>query len=457
MTQGTGDASKGELLAQGEALLARAKTLLGVLKSQARRAFVLELTGTPKAGKSTSVATLQTFFREAGFQVHLLKERAADCPLPMKGHFFFNAWTSATMLAEVLETHETSVDLLILDRGFFDALVWLELQERREQVTPQEKRVFADFILLERWRKLVDTTVIMRASPDRALEREHKDQLVRRPPGSMMNPRALAEFNEALDQVTAEYAGRFDLTVIDTTDAQGVVPTNIKLLQDLLPRIEQWADPSIAVVPRAAVVEVFGDQPFIHGDDAEAALARLGGHVTILKRSSAEADPNFVQFIAAGIHTHGGDIVVLERDSDSKKSAAYGRFTLWVGRHVEISDCAEQDVLTNGRSGLIERIKQDLHLASDLQPELLGLAWDPHQQESQHLGIMFRVPIANPYVAKHLANKQFKKMARTQRVRSVFMTQEKILSDVARQELDLEPWSKHIINNILLTTPDASP
>src|SRR5690242_121428 len=88
---------------RGEGLLARAAALLPIMRAQARRAFVLELTGTPKAGKSTSVTTLQTFFKEAGYQVHLLKERAADCPLPMKGHLFFNAWTMATMLAEVLE------------------------------------------------------------------------------------------------------------------------------------------------------------------------------------------------------------------------------------------------------------------------------------------------------------------------------------------------------------------
>lgn len=71
-----------------ERLLERASEFLDILRSQARRAFVLELTGTPKAGKSTSVVTLQTFFKQAGYQVHLLRERAADCPLPMKGHFF---------------------------------------------------------------------------------------------------------------------------------------------------------------------------------------------------------------------------------------------------------------------------------------------------------------------------------------------------------------------------------
>lgn len=92
---------KSEPVSLGEHLLSEASALLTILRAQARRAFVIELTGTPKAGKSTSVATLQTFFKEAGYQVHLLKERAADCPLPMKGHFFFNAWTTATMLAEV--------------------------------------------------------------------------------------------------------------------------------------------------------------------------------------------------------------------------------------------------------------------------------------------------------------------------------------------------------------------
>lgn len=245
----------------GEVHLERARALLDILRSQARRAFVLELTGTPKAGKSTSVVTLQTFFREAGYQVHLLRERAADCPLPMKGHFFFNAWTSATMLAEVLETHEANVDLLILDRGFFDALVWLELQARRDQVTVEEKKVFADFILLERWRSLVDTTVVMKVDPGIALEREHQNQIVPRN-GSMMNPDSLAQFNDALDFVAAQHGDLFDLITIDTTAAKGAIGTNTELLADLLPRIERWADPDIAVVPKECVVELFGDRPF---------------------------------------------------------------------------------------------------------------------------------------------------------------------------------------------------
>lgn len=437
-------ASERDKDAEGERFLTQARDLLGVLRMQARRAFVIELTGTPKAGKSTSVVALQTFFKEAGFQVHLLKERAADCPLPMKGHFYFNAWTMATMLAEVLETHETSVDLLILDRGFFDALVWLELQVRRDQVTAAEKKVFSDFVLLERWRSLVDTTVVMKVDPTVALKREHQNQIVRRE-GSMMNRRALGEFNNALAHVTEQYSTCFSILTIDTTDAQGVVETNLELLGELLPRIETWADPRIAVVPRKAAIDVFGDSPFLHGDEAQDALARLAREVTFHKRSEAEQDKNVVQVIGAGVHVHGEKIVVLERERRDKKTKDYGRHTLWIGCHV---DTEGEDLLGGAMICLDRRIQQELHLSTRPQSEFLGLAWDKNQTENQHFGVMFRAPLLNDYVADHLKNKQFKKMGRSGRIKSLFMTQEEILRSL--DELELEPWSYYMARNIKL-------
>jgi predicted NUDIX family phosphoesterase/thymidylate kinase len=429
---------------QGETLLSRAADLLTILRKQSRRAFVLELTGTPKAGKSTSVVTLQTFFKEAGYQVHLLKERAADCPLPMKGHFFFNAWTMATMLAEVLETHETNVDLLILDRGFFDALVWLELQMRRDQVTKEEKKAFSEFVTLERWRSLVDVTVIMKVSPEKALDREHHNQIVHRF-GSMMNPKALAEFNDALARVAHDYQTRFKLIDIDTTNATGAVTTNLELLNALLPQMETWADPEIAVVPRSALTAVFGELPFIHGNEARAALVELAKQVSFRKRSEAEKDKEVVQLIASGIHAYKDKVMLLERDVRDKKTKDYGLRTLWIGPHVD----QEGDLLEAARSCLDRRIRQELHLSTHPQMDLLGLAWDKKHEESQHFGVMFRVPVLNEYVADHLANKQFKKMGRSPRIKSVFMTQEEIVRGL--EDLDLEPWSEHMARNIKLT------
>src|ERR1051325_10881641 len=117
----------------------------------ASRAFVMEFAGTPKAGKSTTVEAIRHFLTRYGFRVHLLTERAAVCPIPMKGHLFFNTWCVASMLAELLANIETETDVIIVDRGLFDALVWLTLQERRGELTGAEARTIESFILLERW------------------------------------------------------------------------------------------------------------------------------------------------------------------------------------------------------------------------------------------------------------------------------------------------------------------
>lgn len=138
--------------------------------------------------------------------------------------------------------------------------------------------------------------------------------------------------------------------------------------------------------------------------------------------------------------------MVLERDLRDKKATHYGRRTLWIGCHI---DNNSRDLLTDAMYCLDRRIQQELHLSMRPEMNLLGLAWDGNQVESQHFGVMFHVPVVNDYVADHLKNKQFKKMGRAGRIKSVFMTQEEISCDLA--ELDLEPWSQHMTRNIKLT------
>lgn len=75
---------------RAEKLLEEAREVSKLCRAQARRPFVLELAGTPKAGKSTPLGVLRDFLEHAGFEVSVMKERAAECPVAMKGHFFFN-------------------------------------------------------------------------------------------------------------------------------------------------------------------------------------------------------------------------------------------------------------------------------------------------------------------------------------------------------------------------------
>src|SRR5216683_4994914 len=112
----------------------------------AHRAFVIEFAGTPKSGKTTAVEAIRHFLSRQGFRVYVLAERAAVCPIPMKGHLFFNTWCASTMLAELLANVETETDIIIVDRGLFDALVWLTLQRQRHELTADEAQVIEAFL-----------------------------------------------------------------------------------------------------------------------------------------------------------------------------------------------------------------------------------------------------------------------------------------------------------------------
>lgn len=408
----------------------------------ARRAFVLELTGTPKAGKTSTLATLQAFFKSAGFRVSTLKERAAECPLSMKGHFFFNAWTMTTMLADVLANLETDADLLLLDRGFLDALIWLELQAARHQVSDYERRVFTEFVLLPRWRRLVDHTIVMTATPDKALEREDQGTLIQRR-GTLMNPAALAEFNAATQRTLTAHGPYFDHTVLDTTTAESAKSSTLRLLAEVLPVLERWSNPEIFVVRRADLPAIFGERKYLD-IDAPAALDRLSRLAFKQDRVSASREADLVQLVVGGIHVRNdGRILVFRRDPNDAKSASYGKTILWKGCHLGTAALTQDELA----GALTTRLREDLHLEVELEPRLLGLA-APVRSEPvsthKHLGIMFRVELSDE-IARTLHEKTFHRSGRAHPIRGQFKTQEAIIAEA--DDLDLEPWSRHFICN----------
>jgi len=433
-------------MADYTALKERAERLLRVVRKQARRSFVVELAGTPKAGKSTSVTLIEQFFKQCGFRVHLLKERAAECPLPMKGHFFFNSWTTCSMIAEVLETVDTDTDLLILDRGFFDSLVWLELQRRRGQVTDGEAKVFSDFVLLSRWSRLVDVTLLMRVAPDVAMLRENERRIIPRE-GSIMSPVALGEVNGALGDARERYGNRFTL-VEPPEQGAGVVPDNAALVEALLTHFEQWADPCTLSVPRKLLEEHFqprtdGPQVLQNGA-ALKALDSLLANTHHDRRSTLEAAPDYVQLVACALPRDSAmDFFVLRRTRRDKKSRDFGRYTVWKGCHLErdgANPTTVNGLLAAAASQLQNRLLTDFHLALALAPSFRALVWRPGEA---HAGLFFEVAIANDVVVHNMQQKEFRQQGRFESQSGVFRPRE----DVLRIE-ELEPWSQAYLNQV---------
>jgi hypothetical protein len=232
---------------QIETLASRAQSIHDNLLRFASRAFVIEFAGTPKAGKSTSVEAIRHLFARHDFRVHVLIERASVCPIPMKGHLFFNTWCASTMLAELLANVDTETDIVIVDRGVFDALVWLTMQRQRHEVTDPEARKIGGFLLLDRWRTLIDLAVVMNVSPKEAIARENSQRISRKL-GSIMNPEVLKNISQAVDRAVKEYGSKFGSIIKYETSGRDVKASNVGLADKILNQLEVFLNPKILVM-----------------------------------------------------------------------------------------------------------------------------------------------------------------------------------------------------------------
>jgi hypothetical protein len=117
----------------------------------------------------------------------------------------------------MLESLYRDIDVFILDRGIFDALVWNEWLKMTGKITSEEAAQVAQFFTMQRWTELVDLLFILTCDPKVSIEREYADQLTTKR-GTIMAEETLKQFSEAADKILRENSRKFKKVVsIDTT------------------------------------------------------------------------------------------------------------------------------------------------------------------------------------------------------------------------------------------------
>ena len=96
----------------------------------------------------------------------------------------------------MLEALYRDLDVFILDRGVFDALVWNEWLEMTGKITREEAQQVADFFTMDRWTKLIDLVLVLTCEPKKSIEREYADQLTTKR-GTIMSEHTLEQINQA--------------------------------------------------------------------------------------------------------------------------------------------------------------------------------------------------------------------------------------------------------------------
>jgi len=202
-------------------------TLEQLNSSPPSRPVFVEFSGTPKSGKSTCIDIVSHFFRRVGFNVLAPTEGASKrTPYYLRRDLVaFNTWSASYALTHIIEGlhHSDRYHLAILDRGLFDALAWFQLLENDAEISREVRDTIHNFILVEKWKSVIDAVFLFTADSATSLERENEDKLIDEP-GRTMNPDFLDKLNYAYAEVRESYGGEFKITDITTSKKEDTSP-----------------------------------------------------------------------------------------------------------------------------------------------------------------------------------------------------------------------------------------
>lgn len=434
-------------------LQTRAEETLARFQTQARRPIVIEFAGVPKAGKTSTLGQVYTFLKRCGFRVQIVVERASVCPIKDKKHFTFNVWTACTTLAQVLEHTQDpprpdDPQVLILDRGLFDAIAWLRLMERLSRIRTDELRTIEEFLLADEWRKRVTGVIVMTVSPADAMRRE-MGHLPIEGKGSIMNPEVLQQMLQNTKECIKTLEDKFRIFPIDTSSGgNNASPqeTAENVAQIVLELIEQELQEDILCLPKRDVKRVFEDRTFVHADAAASLVDLFGSQGKYAPRGEAEANPELVQAIpVVVVRNKTGDVLRLRRKERNGTSRLHEEIVIWAGGHVRLEDGRNGKAILRGA---MRELKEELRLR--VEPEelvLKGAVYADVGDSAKHLGLVYEWRAETDDVAVTLSNAEFFER------KGSSLSGKFVPLDEIRQDLDAkrikEAWSHDIITRVL--------
>lgn len=443
-------------------LILRARDASTRFENQARKPIVIEFAGCPKAGKTSTIGQVVAFFKRTGFKIEVVIERASVCPIRDKKHANFNVWTGCTTLANLLEkTQEPpspdAPQILILDRGLFDSICWLQMMEQLVRLRPADRERIESFLLIDDWRKRLSGVILMLASPEDSMNREQGLLPVPTSSGSIMNQEVLAQMRKTIQAVAELHKDRFRLFTIDTSKApyrnkQQKVCESIA--EQILTLIEEHIAEEILFVPRQVIEDAFTNVSVLRGDAALQVVESFATQGHFQPRDDVEKNADVVQAIPVAIvRNQSGQVLRLRRKERNNENALHQKIVLWAGGHVRKEDSSNGETL---KHALVRELHEELRLDVDTESlKLLGAVYTRATEKSlKHVAIVYEWRAKSDDVAVSLSSAEFFERRGTA-VSGTFVSVKDIERDVENKSIT-EPWSTEIVRKLLAETAGKS-
>lgn len=132
------------------------------------RPITIEFTGTPNSGKTTLIHALAKNLFHKGYTVKVMQEDAEIVPKEIpKKTWERNLWITFGQLQSLIEIPFYDVDIILLDRGYYDALFWTRFlqvqnvcsQEQSDFLYSTLTKINENFNLAPDWLFVIDVSL----------------------------------------------------------------------------------------------------------------------------------------------------------------------------------------------------------------------------------------------------------------------------------------------------------
>lgn len=379
----------------------KVRTTMG--KYRKRRPVVIEFSGAPKSGKTSSINSLMQFLKRNGFKVKVVQESASVCPVKDKHSPMFNLWTACDSIKSLigeLESNRMSYDVIMIDRGIFDAMCWFQWLMNNDKMERRMKETVDRFLTMKELTSYIDIVFVYKAEPYVSIDREYAS-LLTDIPGSIMNIAVLDEYLKAIKDVEEKMLQGGFFRKIHSIDTSGKDQNTVgkEITEATLEILEGLFDEKIGYLelPDLAV-QKFSVTPYMSYDDFKD-LGSIKGGIQFTYRSLLEDDYKYVQIIPIVVirEAQTGEVFVVKKAEKATRedSMEKDKILPYIGGHVRSEDvCRNNSIafLDICRTALKREVREELGISislDDIFPDIIYVK--DGSRSDIHLAVCFRI------------------------------------------------------------------
>ena len=219
--------------------LQRLKALSSVSKP-----FVIEFSGTPRTGKTTTINNLYDFFKK-GFKVSLIEEFTTSkyykeqlkATLDKMNLGDSNIAIVEHVYQQLIEALQNDLDIILIDRSINDRQIWNYRRYIRGDLSPEQysevKKKYSELSS-----KLIDFLVITYADSLVSLKRDYNSSLALEK-RNFLNTDNIDEYNNCLKELIPLFTDSVDKFIMLDTSTMEMNDVSVKVASEIMPEIRK--------------------------------------------------------------------------------------------------------------------------------------------------------------------------------------------------------------------------